>query len=96
MLQSSVHLVQEVRAATDHTKLQYWYKLNSVGPNPNVVPKKPAQVAGVKSTLRSLQSDFFLIKHPFLTRQNCHRVMGSLPHLLNTFERACLLKDINK
>ena len=40
-------------------------------------------------------SDHFLVKHPFLTKRNMHQVLGQLPLILNAFERACLLKDIN-
>lgn len=81
-----------MRSTGEHTKLQFGYKLNSVGPNPNVVAVKKS---GVKQNMRSLQSDSLLIPHPFLNKLNFHQVLGSLPYILNAFERSCLLQDIN-
>jgi hypothetical protein len=92
VLKAPCYLVQEVRAC-GVSKLQYGYKLSSMPPNPNVLnPKKLSQN---NPNLRSLQSGGLLVKHPFLTTENCHTVLGSLPLILNGFERACLLNDIN-
>jgi hypothetical protein len=68
-----------------------------LNPNSGTIPKqKPAPSSSIKQNLRSLNSDFFLVEHPILTLENCHSLLGSLPYILNAFERACLLQDVNK
>ena len=52
VLRAPVHIVQEVRAASDSSKLIYGYRLTGLGPNPNCL--QPKKSTGAKQNLRTL------------------------------------------
>ena len=108
--QAPVAIVREARQVPDaknNLQKRFCHRLSVYGPNPNGVHTVAAKKACVQNTEPGHQpqnngyiglqinSASSLCRH-YLDSELFQRTVGSLPLLLNFFERGCLLADLNQ